>query len=129
MATLEDRTILEKSAQDEYEHPLPQGTRDDRSIYLSRNQFGQPSNIARVLGRVVITDFGFSVQGDGPHFGPISAESLRAPEVVLDAGWSYPADIWSLGVMVRNPSSILPVPYLSICRFGTYSKRNPCFRS
>jgi serine/threonine-protein kinase SRPK3 len=100
MANLEDLSILERSALDEVTHPFPQVQREDRRIYISRNQYGYPTNFPKVLGRVVITDFGFSVIGDGPHFGAIQAERFRAPEVILDAGWSYSADIWTLGVLV-----------------------------
>lgn len=57
--------------------------------------------LAKVLGLVTITDFGFAVCGDGPHHGAIQVEPFRAPEVILDAGWTYSADIWNLGVMVR----------------------------
>ena len=101
MARLEDRSILERSALDEFQNPLPQKVNDDRTIYLSRNQYGPPMKIAKILGIVTITDFGFSVYGDGPHYGVIQVESFRAPEVILDAGWTYSADIWNLGVMVR----------------------------
>ena len=79
------------------ENPLPQKKYDDRTIYLSRNNYGQP---ATVTGIVSITDFGHSVQGDDSNNGCIQAEVYRAPEVILEAGWTYSADIWNLGVMV-----------------------------
>jgi serine/threonine-protein kinase SRPK3 len=100
MARLENSSILEKSALHEFENPLPQKVLDDRTIYLSRNQYGPPEKISKVLGIITITDFGFAVEGHGPHYGPIQAGPFRAPEVILDAGWSYSTDIWNLGVMV-----------------------------
>lgn len=36
-----------------------------------------------------------------PNRGCIQAEIYRAPEVILDAGYSYRADIWSVVVIVR----------------------------
>ncbi|KAF2010792.1 hypothetical protein BU24DRAFT_466569 [Aaosphaeria arxii CBS 175.79] len=63
MASLEEPAILEKSAYDEYKNPLPQAIREDRTIYLSRNQFGPISNIPKALGRIAITDYGFSAKG------------------------------------------------------------------
>lgn len=101
MTRLESRSILERSAADEFHNPLPQKVCEDRTIYLSRNQYGPPMKLAKVLGLVTITDFGFAVCGDGPHHGAIQVEPFRAPEVILDAGWTYSADIWNLGVMVR----------------------------
>lgn len=97
MVRLEDKSILGRDARDEMENPLPQKQYDDRTIYLSRNNYGQP---AKVTGIVSITDFGHSVRGDASHNGCIQAEVYRAPEVILDAGWTYSADIWNLGVMV-----------------------------
>ena len=101
MTRLEDPSFLEKSAIDEFENPLPRKAYSVRSIYLSRNQYGPFKNIAEVLGKVSITDFGYAIQGDGPHYGPIQVEPFRAPENILNSGWSYSSDIWNLGVMVR----------------------------
>lgn len=102
MVRLEDQSILEKDALDEFNNPLPQKKCDDRTIYLSRNNYGRPTS---VTGIVSITDFGLSVRGDGPYNGCIQAEPYRAPEVILDAGWTYSSDIWNLGVMVRSAAS------------------------
>lgn len=101
MVRLEDKSLLVKDARDEYENPLPQKKYDDRTIYLSRNNYGQPASIT---GIVSITDFGFSAQEDISHHGCIQANVYRAPEVILDAGWTYSADIWNLGVMVGHSS-------------------------
>lgn len=100
---IEDPAILDRDARDEYVNPLPQKVTDKGIIYLSRNDYGQ---FSKPTGIIQITDFGSSVSGKIPHSGCIQADSYRAPEVILDAGYSYSADIWSLGVMVRLPVSI-----------------------
>ncbi|KAL2049463.1 hypothetical protein ABVK25_010258 [Lepraria finkii] len=97
MVRCEDKSILERDARDEFKHPLPQKKYDDRTIYLSRNNYGQPTS---VTGIVSITDFGLSVRGDVSNNGCIQAEVYRAPEVILEAGWTYSADIWNLGVLL-----------------------------
>lgn len=108
MIKFEDPTILDRDAMDEYKHPLPQKILEDRTIYLSRNNFGQ---FTKPTGLVQITDFGHSVSGQVPRTGCIQAESYRAPEVILDAGYTFSADIWSLGVMVSIRSSFALVAY------------------
>lgn len=99
MVRLEDNSMLNRAAQGEYDEPLPQKSCGDRKIYLSRNNFGQPR---KTPGIVSITDFGLSRGGNVINYDCIQAEVYRAPEVILDAGWTYSADIWSLGVMVRH---------------------------
>lgn len=109
MVKFEDTSILERDARDEYDHPLPQKHVDGRIIYLSRNNYGQPKT---PTGVIQITDFDLSVLGNVPRTGCIQAEVYRAPEVILDAGYSYSADIWSLGVMVgaiHSMFSLFPV--------------------
>lgn len=96
---IEDPVILKSVAHDEYASPSPQKVTADRTIYLSRNDFG---HLLKPTGVVQISDFGLSVSGKTQQTGCIQAEPYRAPEVILDAGYSYSADIWSLGVLVRR---------------------------
>jgi serine/threonine-protein kinase SRPK3 len=97
MVQIEDPSIFERDARDEYSHPIPQKHKDGRIIYLSRNNYG---HLLKPVGTIEITDFDLSVMNGEPRFGCIQAEIYRAPEVILNAGYSYAADIWSLGVMV-----------------------------
>ena len=96
MVRVEGKIILARDTRDEFENPLPQKKYNDRTIYLSRNNYGQPKS---VTSTVSITDFGLSAIGDVINNGCIQAEVYRAPEVILAAGWTYSADIWNLGVM------------------------------
>ncbi|KAJ5960848.1 uncharacterized protein N7479_007998 [Penicillium vulpinum] len=83
MVRLEDRELLSQNARDEFENPLPQKHCNDGCIiYLS------------------LVDFDLAVQGDILQDGCIQAEVYRAPEVILDRGYTYSADIWTLGVML-----------------------------
>ncbi|KAF2456385.1 protein kinase [Lineolata rhizophorae] len=97
LVKFEDPTILERDVRDEYQHPLPQKLVTGRTIYLSRNNYG-PFLVP--TGVVQIADSGLSVLGTTSRNGCIQAEIYRTPEVVLDAGYTYSADIWSFGVML-----------------------------
>ena len=98
MVRLGDRELLSKNARDEFENPLPQKhCNDGRIIYLSRKDYGPLKDI---IGLIEVVDFDLAVQGDILQYGCIQAEVYRAPEVILDGGFTYSADIWNLGVMV-----------------------------
>jgi len=99
MIRIEDSKMFEKDAIEEYNNPLPEKQLDDRTIYLSRNNYGP---LARPTGTIQLVDFDLAVHSKPGelHYGAIQGEIYRAPEVIIDSGYSYSADIWSLGVMV-----------------------------
>ncbi|KAF5018891.1 hypothetical protein F66182_9110 [Fusarium sp. NRRL 66182] len=99
MVKIEDASILERDAQDEFDNPLPQKHMDARTIYLSRNNYG-PFSIPAGIIQIVDFDLSVRTKPGQVHTGAIQGEMYRAPEVILDAGYTYSADIWSLGVML-----------------------------
>lgn len=86
---------------------MPQKVSDDRITYLSHNDFGHLRLIkdTPALMKIFpkITDFGLAQRGnkEEPLIHPIQVDHCHAPEVLLGTGWSYSADIWNFGVMVR----------------------------
>lgn len=101
MMGLGDPSILDKVAQDEARHPLARKARDShgRIIYQSRSDFG-PAPTDAIIASAKITDIGLADWGDERHNHAIQSNAFTAPEVILAATWSYPADIWNLGVML-----------------------------
>ena len=51
---------------------------------------------------MLLSDFGEARIGPGPHAGDIMPLEYRAPETLLYVGWSYPVDIWSVGLTVSR---------------------------
>ncbi len=50
--------------------------------------------------RVKVIDFGSAVMEGERRPTTIQTRHYRAPEVVLECGWSYPADVWSVGCIL-----------------------------
>ncbi|KAK7428370.1 hypothetical protein QQZ08_005127 [Neonectria magnoliae] len=95
MLELVDESVLEAFTQSEMDDPSPRKFVDGVPIYLSR-QFGRP----RKFGNVVLSDFGAAVRGDQKRNHDAQPNVYRSPEVMLKTEWSYPVDIWNVGVMI-----------------------------
>lgn len=88
-----DDSIFVKSERYEAERPCPRKELSDRTIYLSR-----PMSLSS--GLPSITDLSEARFGGSCHTGDIMPDVYRAPEIVLGMPWSYPIDIWGLGMVV-----------------------------
>jgi len=97
-----DISVLEQHARDELQNPRPQKILPNRTIYLSRNDFGNPEESGGTSAPT-ITDFSSAVREppeDQLYTQNIQPDGYTAPEVALVAGWTYSADIWNFGVML-----------------------------
>ena len=112
--------MVRELVHEEENNPSPSKVYDDRRIYPHRN-FG---DLRGPPGRPKIADFGLAVVSleDHAFTHPIQPDLLQSPEVILRAGWSYSADIWNLGVMVRVFCFALQYYRLTEDRFGIYWK-------
>lgn len=99
---LEDFGVVESYVRHQEEDPAPFKDCDNRPVFQSRPDFGQ---LRKGVGLVQISDFSAAVFGNVsvPHNHDIQPQPFCAPEVLLRATWSYSADIWNLGTVVRGP--------------------------
>ena len=66
---------------------------DGHPIYQSAADF---DDLRKSVGLLKISNFGAA-----PHCHDIQPQQFCAPEVLLKAKWTYSADIWNLGMVVR----------------------------
>jgi len=92
-----DDRILEAFVKAELETPSPRKLVGSTAVYRSR-QFELPTE----FGGAVLSDFGAAVRGDQKRNHDAQPNVYRSPEVMLKAEWSYPVDIWNVGVMVSS---------------------------
>ncbi|KAG5301234.1 protein kinase [Histoplasma ohiense] len=90
-----DRVILESFTKAEMENPSPRKFINGIPVYASR-RFELP----KIFGRVVLSDFGSAVRGEERRNHDAQPNVYRSPEVMLKTEWSYPIDIWNVGVMI-----------------------------
>lgn len=74
---------------------------NDMPVYASR-RFDFP----RMHGHIVLSDVDSAVSGEKIWHHDVQPNVYRSPEVMLGTGWSYPIDIWNIGVMVCPDYSI-----------------------
>lgn len=92
---IEDTSILDAFAKSEVDNPSPRKFINDAPVYASRRL-----ELPRKFGRAVLSDFGSAVRGDEKRNHDAQPNVYRSPEVMLKTEWSYPVDIWNVGVMV-----------------------------
>ncbi|CAP92978.1 Pc16g03080 [Penicillium rubens Wisconsin 54-1255] len=97
MFGIADDSVLSDFENTELQHPCPRKELDGRTIYTSR-ELRMPKN----LGAPILCDFGSAVIGDKEHSEDIQPDIYRAPEVILQAPWSYSVDIWNVGCVIWN---------------------------
>ncbi|OAA43650.1 Protein kinase-like domain protein [Metarhizium rileyi] len=87
----DDNSSFRQLEDSEMSNPVPRKKLPDRTIYFSR--LTKPH-----VGPFLLSDFGEARLGPGPHAGHIMPIMYRAPETLLWVQWSYPVDIWSVGL-------------------------------
>ncbi|KAI9147615.1 serine threonine protein kinase, CMGC group [Paramyrothecium foliicola] len=95
MLGIDDDSVFQAFEEQELQNPSPRKVIDWREIYQSR-ELQMPKN----WGAPVLCDFGSAVPGNRPRSEDVQPDIYRAPEVILEAPWSYEIDIWNAGCMI-----------------------------
>ncbi|PWY74149.1 protein kinase [Aspergillus eucalypticola CBS 122712] len=90
-----DSSILEAFTKAEMDNPSPRKFVNGAPVYASR-RFELP----KIFRRAVLSDFGSAVRGDEKQDHDVQPNVYRSPEVMLMTKWSYPVDIWNVGVVI-----------------------------
>lgn len=98
MLGIQDDSVFTAFEEGELKNPSPRKELDGRIIYTTRNL-----RMPKELGAPVLCDFGSAVVIDNvEHREDIQPNVYRAPEVILEAPWTYSVDIWNTACMVSN---------------------------
>lgn len=74
----------------------------NRNIPSSSHLTARNGRQRRVLldSEIRLIDFGSATFDDEYHSSVVSTRHYRAPEIILQLGWSFPCDIWSIGCII-----------------------------
>lgn len=99
MFGIKDDSVFTDFEEYELQKPVPRKEvdTDGRTIYMS-----QELKIPKQVSSPILCDFGSAVHGDQYHSVFIQPQIYRAPEVILGVPWTFTADIWNVGCMVRK---------------------------
>ena len=82
-----------------------------------------------VTSQIKVIDFGSATFSDQYHSTVVSTRHYRAPEVILGLGWSFEADIWSIGCilveLVTGNASILQTSVLVMSCHASFRLAGP----
>lgn len=111
MFSVENHSVFNDFEEQELVDPSPRKLVDERAIHLSRKL-----RMPKTWGAPVLCDFGSAVTGDIEHTEDIQPDIYRAPEVILEAPWSYQVDIWNTGCLVSTRDSYVAVGFEELIR-------------
>ncbi|KAB8437339.1 hypothetical protein FH972_025019 [Carpinus fangiana] len=74
----------------------------NRTIPSSSRGTSRNAKFRKVLldPEIRLIDFGSATFDDEYHSSVVSTRHYRAPEIILNLGWSFPCDIWSIGCIL-----------------------------
>ena len=74
----------------------------NRNIPSSSHTTSRTARQRRVLldSEIRLIDFGSATFDDEYHSSVVSTRHYRAPEIILQLGWSFACDIWSIGCII-----------------------------
>lgn len=91
-----DDSVFKQFEEAEIQKPSPRKEgADGRTIYVSREL-----EMPKEWGAPVLCDFGSAVLGNEAHVEDVQPNVYRAPEVILEAPWSYSIDVWNVACVV-----------------------------
>ncbi|GLI73266.1 hypothetical protein PoHVEF18_001481 [Penicillium ochrochloron] len=91
---LKEESLFERFTQAEMQNPSRRKIVNDMPVYASRRFDRQ-----MLHGHAVLGDVDSAVSGEKTWNHDVQPNVYRSPEVMLGTGWSYPIDIWNVGVM------------------------------
>jgi serine/threonine-protein kinase SRPK3 len=97
MTGIKDDSVCVDLEEKQLQQPIPmkQVDADVRTIYMSHDLM-----VPKNPGLPVLCDFGSAMFGDQYRSEFVQPNVYRAPEVILEAPWTYGIDIWNVGCMV-----------------------------
>ena len=101
LSEMEDDTDLRDIEDLEAQDPSIPFISDGVPVYKTR-----PS-VPELSGVPILTDFGKMRPAEPVNIEWCMPDLYRAPEVLLKLPWSFPVDIWSIGIMVSSKHQIV----------------------